>query len=48
MLISSECYHLYVSIGQYYLCMWFACIFMLWISAVAVSVMCMFAVFIYM
>ena len=30
------------------MCMWFACIFMLWISTVAVSVMCMFAVFIYM
>ena len=29
------------------MCMWFVCIFMLWISAVAVSVMCMFAVFIY-
>ena len=27
---------------------WFVCIFMLWISTVAVSVMCMFAVFIYM
>ena len=28
------------------MCMWFACIFMLWISTVAVSVMCMFAVII--
>ena len=48
MLISSECYHLYVSIGVLYVCMWFVCIFMLWISTVAVSMMCMFAVFIYM
>ena len=44
MLISSECYHLYVSIGILYVCMWFACIFMLWISTVAVSVMCKFFV----
>ena len=39
---------LYVSIGTMCACGLHVCIFMLWISTVAVSVMCMFAVFIYM
>ena len=46
MLISSECYHLYVSIGV--LCVHVVCMHLVDKYTVVVSVMCMFAVFIYM